>query len=414
MPDPLVSARPTVSAVIATRNRTDVLPEALDSIFAQEGLGRQFDLEVVVVDDASSDNVAEVVARYSGVRYIRLPVNQGQSAARNAGIRNSSGQYVAFLDDDDLWLPQKLALQVSALEAHPQAGLVYSQLVIVVEGQRLLFPEGPAPSGSLFRRLLFVNLCGNPGVPLVRRDALEKVGGFSEDVSGVEDYDLWLRLSYSVPFIYVPGAVAVYRQAREGHMLTGLRSGKYDRTLTMVIERALARVPDTDETSTLKRQVRANRELRIAALLEDEAVAWVRLRAGIAMWPELALNPANRLSIATIIAAQAMSAASPLDTTKRLWSEINEVQRRPGRAERTAMRDLLAEAYWRAGVVYGKGIGRPADAAAAARAILRSILLRPVAPRRWRALLGFAVRTVGGVTGPDRVGATKGECGRWD
>lgn len=394
---------PSVTAVIATHNRAELLRDALDSIFAQEGRGQQFDLDVVVVDDASTDHTPQVVSQYPEARSVRLPVNRGQSAARNAGIERSSGTYVAFLDDDDVWLPRKLSTQVAALEAHPEAGVAYSQFIITSGAEPskqakpsghsgLLFPAPNAPSGSLFRRLLFVNLCGIPASPLVRREALTRVGAFDESVPGVEDYDLWLRLAFHVPFIFVPGAVAVYRRDDEGAMLSSLRSGRYETVLRLAIERALALLPDTEDTSRLKQQARANCELRLAVLLTGRAGAWERLRTGLGMWPALALEPSNRASIAQVIAGRAADSDSPTDAARRMWREIRDLQRGLGRRDEAELRRLLAAAYWQVGILHGKGIGRPVNPGRAAHAIVRSIILDPAAFPNWGALLRFLGR----------------------
>src|SRR4029077_6894584 len=105
------------------------------------------------------------------------------------------------------WLPQKLSLQAGALEAASGRGVAYSQLFIASPGQKHVFPQHGAPSGTLFNHMLFVNLCVVPAV-LVRREALTKVGGFCNDL--LEDYDMWLRFAHHVPFLFVPGIVAVY------------------------------------------------------------------------------------------------------------------------------------------------------------------------------------------------------------
>lgn len=384
--------RPSVTVVVATRNRAILLREALDSIYAQEGAGKQFDVEVLVVDDASTDDTPQVVARYPKARCIRLPVNQGQSAARNIGVDGGSGKYVAFLDDDDVWLPGKLSRQVAALEAHPEAGVAYSQFIIDSGAQRSVFPGKSAPSGPLFQRLLFVNLCGIPAGPLVRREALRKVGGFDETLLTVEDYDLWLRLSFHFPFVFVPGPVAVYRRTDDGNMLSFLRDGKYESAFRQTVEGALALLPDTAESAMLKQHVRANCELRLAELLRDPAAAWDRLCAGLTMWPGLALNPSHRFSIAHIIADRAANSDSPIEAATRMWKQLSDLQRELRRREQVEMRRLLAAVYWQVGVIEGKGIGYPVDAQHAARAILRSLMLEPFAVRNWRGLLEFLVR----------------------
>src|SRR5262249_38807625 len=97
------TAKPLVSVIIATHNRATLLPTALDSVYAQKGIGEQFDVEVIVVDDASSDSTSDIVRQsYPSARYIRLPENRGVSGTRNAGLAASQGAFVAFLDDDDV------------------------------------------------------------------------------------------------------------------------------------------------------------------------------------------------------------------------------------------------------------------------------------------------------------------------
>ena len=112
-----VTARPLVSAIIPTQNRAHCLSHAVDSIYAQEGLGEHFDIEIIVVDDASSDSTADVVRRYSGVRYIRQPERRSVSAARNVGLRRARDA-ASRSDDDDVWLPHKLRVQVRNSSAH--------------------------------------------------------------------------------------------------------------------------------------------------------------------------------------------------------------------------------------------------------------------------------------------------------
>ncbi len=98
-------ARPEVSVIIPTRNRAPLLARALDSVFSQEGLGEQFDLDVIVVDDGSTDSTATVVGEYAQVRGLRFSTSRGVAAARNTGIESSRGAFTCFLDDDDVWLP---------------------------------------------------------------------------------------------------------------------------------------------------------------------------------------------------------------------------------------------------------------------------------------------------------------------
>jgi glycosyltransferase involved in cell wall biosynthesis len=134
--------RPLVSVIIPTHNRSSLLCEALASVMEQEGRGELFELETIVVDDASTDDTRRVAAEYP-VRYIRHPTNLGLSAARNSGIAEARGRYVAFLDDDDLWLPHRLQVQLPVMEAHPEVDLVYSTYLARLDGTPLPFDGSP-------------------------------------------------------------------------------------------------------------------------------------------------------------------------------------------------------------------------------------------------------------------------------
>src|SRR5579864_7714251 len=172
-----MTARPLVSTIIPTHNRAALLPRALDSVYAQEGIGELFDQEVIVVDDASTDRTFEVVQRYPYVRYVRLAAprresSRGASAAQNAGIRASRGTLLAFLHDDDMWLPHRLSVQVAMLASHPEAGAVYSQEVDPSSGR-----AGPdvtrGASEWIFRALLERGNFVPVSTLLVRSHALE-------------------------------------------------------------------------------------------------------------------------------------------------------------------------------------------------------------------------------------------------
>src|SRR6516162_9246773 len=130
-----MSKRPLVSVIIPTRNRAALLQRALDTVFAQWGLGTEFDLEAIVVDDGSTDSTAAVLVGFPQVRCVRLSRHGGASAARNAGIEASQGDFICFLDDDDVWLPGRLRLQIPVLERHPEAGAVYSHVLNMITGK---------------------------------------------------------------------------------------------------------------------------------------------------------------------------------------------------------------------------------------------------------------------------------------
>jgi glycosyltransferase involved in cell wall biosynthesis len=278
-----------VSVIVPTRNRARQLSQAIGSIFAQRRLHELFELEVVVVDDASADDTAEMVRRYPEVRYIRLARNGGPARARNEGIRSSTGNYVAFLDDDDVWLPHKLELQVPALEQYPEVGVVYSQYRGHFHKVDGVFPYADrAPSGWIFREMLLRNCCGADSSLLIRRTALDRVGYFDESLATNCDYDLWMRLAFHCPFLFLAGAVAEYTPTVEGLWFSSATKGTEADDHARVVEKGLALLPNWYEFATLRREARALAALNAASpflLMGDFARAWLVLLKALCSYP---------------------------------------------------------------------------------------------------------------------------------
>jgi glycosyltransferase involved in cell wall biosynthesis len=191
---------PQVSVIIPTRNRASYLGGAVRSVLAQSF----DDLEIIVVDDCGDDNSERVVTSFRDprIRYLRHDRQRGGAAARNTGIAHASGEYIAFLDDDDEWYPEKLARQMSVLGASPpEIGGVYTGYFIVdrssgqIRGQIV-----PNHRGDLSQALLAENCIGSTSSMLLRRSCLDKVGGFDERLPSFQDYDLWLRLARKYQF----------------------------------------------------------------------------------------------------------------------------------------------------------------------------------------------------------------------
>ena len=201
--------RPRVSVVIPAYNHARFLPDALDSVLAQTFQ----DFEVVVVDDGSTDETGEVVAAYGNrIRYVRQS-NAGQAAARNRGIRETSAPFIAFLDAYDYWFPEKLTAQMAHFDAHPEAGVVFTQFVVTnAEGTPLyVYPAVFRYGRNAFEAML-VWPVGWMNVAMVRRTCFDAVGLLDETIRWPTDWDLWLRLTrhFGVGFVHRP--LAIYRQ----------------------------------------------------------------------------------------------------------------------------------------------------------------------------------------------------------
>lgn len=200
---------PLISVIIATYNRAAYLPFAVDSILNQT----YRNLELIIVDDGSADNTQEVLAHLQSdprVRSIRQR-NAGQGAATNRGISLARGDYIAFLDDDDAWIPQKLELQVSAMEADKDAAVIYSPLSYIDQtGNPLGAPEMPLYSGSITNQLFISNFIPYGSV-LAERKCFEEMGLFNPALVTGLDYDLWLRFSTRYAFGYISTPTLLYR-----------------------------------------------------------------------------------------------------------------------------------------------------------------------------------------------------------
>jgi glycosyltransferase involved in cell wall biosynthesis len=212
LPDPLVSV------IIPAFNAERFIARTLDSVSAQT----HHELEVIVVDDGSHDNTAEVTrAKAAADPRIRLVQqgNFGVAAARNRGFRESKGSFIAPLDSDDLWHPEKLERQLRRLQERSSAGLAYCWSVIINEDDRLIArPASPARfEGDVFAALIAHNFIGNASSVLIRREYLEQVGGFDETLrtagaEGCEDYKLCLDVAERCDVALVPHFLVGYRR----------------------------------------------------------------------------------------------------------------------------------------------------------------------------------------------------------
>ncbi len=205
-----MNAQPKVSAIVIMYNCAAFVADALISILAQT---RPVD-EIVVVDDGSTDDSAQQVQpflRY-GVRYVRQE-NRGPSAARNRGLALSTGDVLAFLDCDDLWLPHKTEVQLRYLADHPQVGLVGGDTWwwATPTNRWTLRQRGRVPPAKMREEILVSNFVGNPSAVLLPRRVVEEVGGFDERLPFGVDWDLWIRIAARYPLGFVRQPVAVYR-----------------------------------------------------------------------------------------------------------------------------------------------------------------------------------------------------------
>ncbi len=198
---------PRLSVVVPTFNRAHCLGETLESIVSQS----YRDFELIVVDDGSTDATGEVVQRFAKARYLRLSENAGVSHARNRGIALACGEFICFLDSDDLWLKDKLERQIEWMDAHPECTVCYTDEIWIRNGVRVNpMKKHGKYSGDIFRHCLPLCIV-SPSSVLMRASLFEEVGRFDESLPACEDYDLWLRIALRHPFHFIDARLIVKR-----------------------------------------------------------------------------------------------------------------------------------------------------------------------------------------------------------
>lgn len=229
---------PLISVIIPAYNASQTIRETIETVFKQSFS----DFELIVINDGSQDKTLDVLA---SIRDPRLKVfsytNAGVSASRNRGLSHARGEFIAFLDADDLWTQDKLEAQLAALQENPQAAVAYSWTNIIDEtGQFLRSGVHNSISGDVYEELLLNNFLQSGSNPMIRRQALCEVGGFDESLAYSEDREMWLRLAVRYNFIAVPSVQILYRRSASS---ASANFSKMEAGCLQVIERAFAQAP---------------------------------------------------------------------------------------------------------------------------------------------------------------------------
>lgn len=229
---------PTVSVVVPVYNGEVTLAKTLGSILNQTFR----DLEVVVIDDGSTDNTLAVVSGFEDPRIKAFSYeNGGLPVARNRGIERATGEFISFIDADDLWSVDKIERQIEALNHHPRAGVAYSWTAFVDEqGEYLYVREASHLEGNVYPYLLVRNFISNGSNILVRRSVIDAVGLFDPQLRSVEDWEYYLRLAAHCHFAVVKQHQIFYRKSSRS-MATNIPV--MEAAALSVIERSFAKAP---------------------------------------------------------------------------------------------------------------------------------------------------------------------------
>jgi glycosyltransferase involved in cell wall biosynthesis len=201
------AGNPVVSVIVPTFDRWPMVGEAVRSVLAQ----RYPLFELIVVDDGSTDGSAAKLSAFGGRVRVLRQARAGVSAARNAGARAARGRYFAFLDSDDLWLPDKLAIQTTFMDEQPNVQICQTEEIWIRNGVRVNPKlKHRKPAGDIFRRSLDLCLV-SPSAVMLTKQLFEAVGGFDENLPVCEDYDLWLRIAVRHPVWLISRPLTIKR-----------------------------------------------------------------------------------------------------------------------------------------------------------------------------------------------------------
>jgi glycosyltransferase involved in cell wall biosynthesis len=201
---------PKITVVIPAYNAMTYLPETLDSVLNQTFTN----FEVLIINDGSTDHIASWAAEIFDTRVKLISQeNRGLPGARNTGITHAQGDYVAFLDADDLWELTKLEKQVDCLDSKPEIGLVYTWTLLVdQQGKSTGTVTAAHVEGNVWEKLLLGDVVGSGSSAMIRRNCFETVGLFDTELSSIEDCDMWVRIAAHYPLAVIKEVLVYYRQ----------------------------------------------------------------------------------------------------------------------------------------------------------------------------------------------------------
>ena len=227
-----------ISVIIPTKDRAEMLPYSVASIWSQTVLPQ----EIIIINDASTVDYEPVIEKLQKnlplpIVYKRIEQSLGPSNTRNTGVNLAKGDILMFLDDDDTWLPHKIANQLQIFEQNPKVGLVYSARQAVDEAGNLLFQIAPKFAGNIYREMLQKNHVGITSSVAVKRELFLQAGGFDVEIPVREDYELWLRLSQITAIAFDPEATVKWTVHSQPRKQTSSKPEVYERAVKKILQK---------------------------------------------------------------------------------------------------------------------------------------------------------------------------------
>jgi glycosyltransferase involved in cell wall biosynthesis len=304
-----------VSVVIPTFNYRQFVTEAVDS-----ALGQTYpNCEIIVVDDGSTDGSAEALTRYKDrIRYI-YQKNQGLSAARNTGIVAARGRWIALLDSDDLWHPQKLEMQMRYLFRHPEVGLLGAQPALdISHGWPALNPQRCQSGIPVTLEQLVIRSRFGPSSVVIRKQCFERVGLFDPELRSCEDRDMWIRIAAHFPVVKLPERLWWYRVHSASMHKAAARMEEYE---FRVLAKTMARLGPARLHPRIRRKAIGFAYFAAAIRYEEAGRHWhslLRLARSLVKWPLRyrpgeVRRPLERLRMLAVVLLRLLGLKAPCD-----------------------------------------------------------------------------------------------------
>ncbi|MFH1719653.1 MAG: glycosyltransferase family A protein [Planctomycetota bacterium] len=244
-----------VSVIIPTCNRAQLLTQAIDSVLSQT----YKNFEIIVVDDGSTDDTKRALVQYMNrIRYM-YQENQGGAAARNVALKLAKGEYIAFLDSDDLWFPQKLERQVEILDKYGEFALVYTNIIYINNAGKFSatgYSSKMFKSGYLFKETLLRKVaCGHPPTWLIRKSCLDETGGFDPEFRTSHDRDMIVRIARKYKIYGIRDPLAMVRQHHFERLRGSSSAEQIERYWFKFLDKLFTETDEELITEKLKKQL---------------------------------------------------------------------------------------------------------------------------------------------------------------
>jgi glycosyltransferase involved in cell wall biosynthesis len=277
-----------VSVIIPTYNRKNLILRAIHSVINQT----YQDFEIIVIDDGSTDGTKDALSVYKDIRYF-YQENRGISSARNRGLAEAKGDYIAFLDSDDEWIPEKLAIQVKILDENPKIGIVHNKLIILNEKNEQIGTKPRLDSSGIFTDLIETLGDLPTSSIMIRRECFDKVGVFDESLPTMEDFEMWLRIAKHYDVYEFRDRCLAYSHRHEGQITKDKVKVYFG--LVSLDKKILRQFPNIHTKAVIKRLAK-NQYILSRAYYEKRQyrLAFINLMEGMGKDPWVGLSFAER------------------------------------------------------------------------------------------------------------------------